>query len=142
MFCIGDLEDPSLRVIQQKDLAIAIGIIAGSSFLGRDIAIRNENDEAAIGADVAHSGVESRSWIRSYLDDEWIGRWARRLGRDGGKRATDQSRHYTGAQKPENLLHRFLRNKNADTSRLDAIGELSSVERVKRIIAATGYHRL
>jgi hypothetical protein len=40
-----------------------------------------------------------------------------------------QHRHDDGAQEPENLLHRFLRNNNkdADTSRLDALGELSSV---------------
>jgi hypothetical protein len=48
------------------------------------------------------------------------------LGRNGDKRAPNQHRHDDGAQ-PETLFHEFLRNKDADTSRLDALGELSSV---------------
>jgi len=36
------------------------------------------------------------------------------------------------------LFHEFLRNKDADTSRLDALGELSSVDTGESIIAATG----
>jgi len=59
------------------------------------------------------------------------------LGRNGDKRATDQHSHDDGVQ-PETLFHEFLRNKDADTSRLDALGELSSVDTGESIIAATG----
>jgi hypothetical protein len=122
-----------LRIVGYKDLAIAVRVVF---VLGSDVTIGRENDEAAVRTDVAHGRSESAGTI-SELDDEWVRSWTRCLGRNGGKRATDQRSHDYGAQKPENLLHEFLRNTDADTSRLDALGELSSVA-VKSIIAATG----
>ena len=50
---IRDLKDAALRVVSQKDLAIAVGIISAVLF-SRYVPIRNENHEAAIGRHVAH----------------------------------------------------------------------------------------
>ena len=51
---------------------------------------------------------------------------ARRLGWDGVKRANTERKHDYGAKRVKSLLHEFLQNEDADTSRLDAHGSLSS----------------
>ena len=133
---MSDLEDATLRVIGQEDLTIAVRVIL---VLCCYVAVGSKNDEAAVCSYITRDRVESRGWSGSKLDGEWVGSRARRLGRNGGKRTTHKRRHDDGAQEQENLLHRFLRNNNkdADTSRLDALGELSS-HTGESIIAATG----
>ena len=64
-----------MRIIVEKDLAIAVGIVSISRLTG-DVRVRSENYETAIRCHVAHLSSESWAHKRSDLDDKWIGRRA------------------------------------------------------------------
>ncbi len=90
MLCVRDLKDAALCVIEQKDLAITVGVISGISSFGRNVAVGNENDETPVGGHVAQRGIEKRARVRCDLDGESIRGCARRLGRDGGRCPPDE----------------------------------------------------
>ena len=90
MFGIGDLKDATLCVIEQKDLAITVGVVSVFCPFGGNVAVGNENNETAVGGHVAHRGSEKRARVRCDLDGESIRGCARRLGRDGGVCTPDE----------------------------------------------------
>ncbi len=99
----------------------------GSLILRRYITIRLENNETAIGSHVLRKRVEAdwRMSVELRLKGSGVGleTWASTDASAPADRSQDD-----GAQEPESLLHKFLRNKDADTSGLDALGELSSTQ--------------
>ena len=90
MFGVGDLKDAALCVIEQKDLAIAIGVVSVLCPFGRNVAVGNENNETPVGGHVAHRGSKKRARVRRDLNSESIRGCARRLGRDGGMCPPDE----------------------------------------------------
>ena len=88
VFRVRDLEDAALRVVEQKDLAIAVRVVSGLRLLCCYVTIRSEDDEAPIRADVARDGVEKSCRMRD-LSGEWVRSRTGSLGRNGDKRATD-----------------------------------------------------
>ena len=81
---ICDLKNASLCVVEQKDLAITVGIVSGFCSFSRNVAVRNENNETPISTHVAERGRESNVRVRSDLNEERVRGCARRLGRDRG----------------------------------------------------------
>jgi hypothetical protein len=53
---VCDLKNPTLGVVGNEDLTIAVGIVF---VLGSHVTIRSENDKTPVGADVAHVGGEA-----------------------------------------------------------------------------------
>ena len=88
VFSVRDLKDAALRVVEQKDLAIAVGVISGWRLLCCNVTVGSENDESSIRADVPHLGVE-KSGRMCDLSGEWVRSWTGSLGRNGDERATD-----------------------------------------------------
>jgi hypothetical protein len=60
---VRDLEDATLCVIEQEDLAIAVRVISRWSFFRRDVAVGNENNKAAVGSHVADGSIKSRTRV-------------------------------------------------------------------------------
>jgi len=71
------------------------------------------------------------------LDYKRIRRRTRGLSHCREKCTTGEREQDDSARKPERLLHEFLRNKDADTSGLDALGELSCRTQVNKNFADT-----
>src|SRR5438034_6745517 len=74
-FCVGDLKDTPLCVINQKNFIISICIVTRGSLLSGDIAIRNKYDKSAISADITSKRKEQRAGRRGELGDKRI--WCR-----------------------------------------------------------------
>ena len=93
--------------------------------LGRYVPVRLKNHKTTISAYVSCIGTKP-GWAGSQLNNKGLRRSARRLGSDSVKRANTERKHDNGAKRVKGLLHEFLQNEDADTSRLDAHGSLSS----------------
>src|SRR5205085_11837038 len=83
---VRDLEDASLRVVEEENLGVAVGVVARRGALGRDVALRLDDDEAPVAAYVRREGVAGQRGGRRRRGRRraWRGRRGRRgRGRDG-----------------------------------------------------------
>jgi hypothetical protein len=125
-----NLENATLCIVDQKNLAIPVSVVLALTVsrgnTRGNIAVRLEHGKATVCGEVAHKRIKKRRRRVGQLNGESIGRRTRCLSLNRRECTTGEREHDDSAQKPESFLHEFLRNKDADTSGLDALGELSS----------------
>src|SRR5919205_466315 len=92
------LEDAALRVVEEENLLVAVGVVARGTAVGGDVAGRLDDDEAAVAADVAGEGLAHDGRRRRHRRER-LG--ARDDDEEGGER--DDGR--TGARQTKSVLH-------------------------------------